>query len=217
MIVTKIEYQKKDPQRVSLFVDGRFFCGVSIDTLAKESLYEGMVLEIEDLNRITHTELYQRFLSRCVEYIARSPKTEFQMRKYLKELQFKKKGVWFAESLDIDWEKMFNDILSKLLEYRYIDDENYARLFVQSRVRVKPRGKSVLIGELLSKGVSREIAVKVCDEEIEDEYSLLLKTFKKKFGDRRFDRGDSKMVGFLLRKGFSWDLIESLENNDTEE
>ena len=41
MIVTKLEYQKRDPNRVNLYIDGKIFCGISDDTLAKESLYDG--------------------------------------------------------------------------------------------------------------------------------------------------------------------------------
>ena len=217
MIVSKLEYQKRDPNRVNLFIDGKFFCGISLDTLAKESLYERLAIEESTLNRILKMEITNRFFSRCLEYIARGPKTEYQMLKYLKELKFKKKGVWFKEDLDIEWEKLFNMIVEKLKKYKYIDDENFAHLFVTSRLRSKPRGRSVLIGELLSKGVSKDIAERVCDEELLDEYVVLKEAFKKKYKEREFDSKDSKMVNFLLRKGFSWDLIQRLKNDDSEE
>lgn len=217
MLITKLEYQKRDPKRVNLYVEGKFFCGISIDTLAKEALYEGLNIEKEVLDRIVKEDLKFRFFSRVLEYISKSPKTEFQIKKYLKELRFKKKNNWYKEGLEIDWEGIIDDIVLKLKELKYIDDENYARIFVQSRMRVKPRGKSVLISELISKGVSKDIAQMVCDEEIEDEYELLKRTFRKKYKGRRFDKNDSKMVGFLYRKGFSWDLIEKLSDDDSQE
>lgn len=217
MLITKLEYQKRDPKRVNLYVEGKFFCGISIDTLAKEALYEGLNIEKEVLDRIVKEDLKFRFFSRVLEYISKSPKTEFQIKKYLKELRFKKKNNWYKEGLEIDWESIIDDIVLKLKELKYIDDENYARIFVQSRMRVKPRGKSVLISELISKGVSKDIAQMVCDEEIEDEYELLKRTFRKKYKGRRFDKNDSKMVGFLYRRGFSWDLIEKLSDDDSQE
>ncbi len=217
MLITKLEYQKRDPKRVNLYVEGKFFCGISIDTLAKEALYEGLNIEKEVLDRIVKEDLKFRFFSRVLEYISKSPKTEFQIKKYLKELRFKKKNNWYKEGLEIDWEGIIDDIVLKLKELKYIDDENYARIFVQSRMRVKPRGKSVLISELISKGVSKDIAQMVCDEEIEDEYELLKRTFRKKYKGRRFDKNDSKMVGFLYRRGFSWDLIEKLSDDDSQE
>lgn len=217
MIVSKLEYQKRDPSRVNLFIDGKFFCGISLDTLAKESLYEGLEIEEGTLNDILKREITNRFLSRSMEYIARSPKTEFQMYKYLKELKFKKKGIWYKEDLDVNWDELFNTIVEKLKKYKYIDDENYARLFVSSRLKNKPRGKSVLIGELLSKGVNKDIAELVCNEEIEDEYELLKAAFEKRYRGKEFNYKDSKMINFLLRKGFSWDLIQRLKNDDSEE
>ncbi|PKN02710.1 hypothetical protein CVU76_01595 [Candidatus Dojkabacteria bacterium HGW-Dojkabacteria-1] len=217
MLITKLEYQKRDPNRVNLYLEGKFFCGISLDTLAKEALYEGLNIEEEVLDRIVKEELKARFLSRALEYISKSPKTEFQIKKYLKELKFKKKNIWYKEGIEIDWESMIDSIVLKLKELKYIDDENFARMFVQSRMRIKPRGKNVMISELISKGVSKDTAQMVCDEEVEDEYELLKKTFRKKYKGKKLDTKDSKMVGFLYRKGFSWDLIEKLSNDDTEE
>jgi len=217
MKVSKIEYQKRDPNRVNLFIDGKFFCGISLDTLAKESLYEGLEISENTLNEILEMEVTNRFLTRVMDYISKSPKTEFQILKYLKELKFKKKGTWFKEDLEINWEKLFNTIVEKLKKYKYIDDENFARLFVTSRLRNRPRGKSILIGELMSKGVSKDIAQKVCDEEVVDEYELLKNTFEKKYRGKKFDYKDTKMINFLLRKGFSWDLIQQFKQDDTTE
>ena len=215
MIVSKIEYQKRDPNRVNLYIDGDFFCGISLDTLASENLYEGLDISEEVLDRLLQRDLKSRFLTRVSEYLSHSPKTEFQVYRYLKNLKFKKKNNWFKEDINIDWEKFFDEIVGKLREYKYIDDENFARSFVQSRMRNKPRGRSVLIGELMAKGVSKEIAETVCGEEIVDELELLKSTFEKKYRGKNFDIKDSKMVSFLQRKGFSWDLIERFNRDDT--
>ncbi len=216
MVITKLEYQKRNSDRVNLYLDGKFFCGISIDVLTREFLYEGLEIEEDRLQRIVYDEIKGRFFSRVLEYISKSPKTKFQVYRYLKELQFKKKGVWYKEDMEIEWNNMFDSIVFKLEELKYINDEEYARLFVQSRLRGKPRGKSVLLSELVSKGIDREIAQMVCDEEVTDEYEVLKNLFEKKFKGRVFDGKDSKMISFLIRKGFSWDLIERFKN-DTEE
>lgn len=217
MRVTKIEYQKKDPNRVNLYIDEQFFCGISLDTLASENLYEGLDINQEVIDRILERDLKSRFLIRATEYLSHSPKTEYQVYKYLKELKFKKKGNWFKEGVDIDWEKLFNEIVEKLKEYKYIDDREFAKSFVSSRLRNKPRGKSVLISELISKGVSKDIATEVCNEYITDEIELVKKTFEKKYRNQNFDINNQKMVGYLLRKGFSWDLIEQFSQYEPEE
>lgn len=215
MRVTKVEYQKKDPNRVNLYIDEEFFCGISLDTLASENLYEGLDIDDTVIDRILEKDLRSRFFTRVVEYLSHSPKTEFQVNRYLKELKFKKKNIWFKEDISIDWDKLFEEILSKLKKYKYIDDEGYARSFVASRLRNKPRGKSVLISELISKGVNKEIAQTVCNEDVENEIDILKNAFEKKYRGKVFDIKDQKMVGFLLRKGFSWDLIEQFSKDES--
>ena len=181
MVITKIEYQKKDPERVNIYVDGEFFCGISLNVLAKENLYEGLTVDEQTLDRILKEDLESRFMNRAVEYLSHTIKTEFQVRQYLKNLKFKRKGVWFNEDIQLDWDLLFEQIIDSLKKYKYIDDEEFAHAFVQSRLNVKPRGKSVLISELLSKGVSKEIAQRVCDEEITDELEVLRNAFRKRF------------------------------------
>lgn len=217
MRVSKIEYQKKDPNRVNLYIDEQFFCGISLDTLASENLYEGLDIEQEVIDRILERDLKSRFLMRVTDYLSRSPKTEFQVLKYLKELKYKKRGSWFKEGVDIDWEKLFNEIVNKLKEYKYIDDREFAKSFVSSRLRNKPRGKSVLVSELISKGVSKDIAQEVCNENITDELDLIRKTFEKKYRNQTFDISNQKMIAYLFRKGFSWDLIEQFSQYEPEE
>ena len=203
MVITKIEYQKKDPERVNIYVDGKFFCGISIDTLALENLYEGLEVDDNLLDRILKEDLEKRFLNRAVEYLSHTIKTEFQVRQYLKNLKFKKKDVWFNENIQLDWDLLFEQIIDSLKKYKYIDDEEFAHAFVQSRLNVKPRGKSVLISELLSKGVNKEIAQRVCDQEITDELDVLRNAFRKRFKDEKFNIRNQKMVGYLLEKGLT--------------
>ena len=215
MRVTKIEYQKRDPNRVNIYIDESFFCGISLDTLASENLYEGLEIDDSVIESILQKDLRSRFLTRVMEYISRSPKTEFQIKRYLRELKFKKRDIWFKGDILIDWDEFFNEILKKLKEYKYIDDESFARSFVSSRLRNKPRGKSVLISELISKGVSKDIAEMVCNEDMGDELDILRKAFEKRFKEKKFDIKDQKMVGYLLRKGFSWDLIEQFNRDES--
>ena len=69
----------------------------------------------------------------------------------------------------------------------------------------------------MSKGVNKEIARKKVDELVEDEYEVLKRTYRKKFREENITIRDSKKIDFLKRKGFSWDLIEKLIKNESEE
>jgi regulatory protein len=217
VIITKLEQQKKSTSRLNLYIDNQFFAGISSNTLTKFNLYKGKEITQKELNEILHQELKQRFLDRAVNYLTRAPKTESRLRRYLNELKYKKRGQWYDEDIEINFEQIFNEIIDHLKDIKLLDDEKFAQLFVESRIKNKPRGKFVLVSELISKGVDKEIAKKVCDELIEDEYDILKRTFYKKYKSYNLDLSDSKKISYLQRKGFSYDLIKKFAESESEE
>ncbi|NLB12267.1 recombination regulator RecX, partial [Candidatus Dojkabacteria bacterium] len=61
MKVTKLVSQKRDPDRVNMYIDEEFFCGISLDGIAKFNIYLGKELEESDLEEILFEELKNRF------------------------------------------------------------------------------------------------------------------------------------------------------------
>lgn len=214
MKVTKLKTQKKDPSRVNMYIDEEFVCGVSLNCVAEFNLYPGKDITNEEVLQIQKKEIYNRFLSRAMGYLSRTIRTEYQIRRYLKDLSFKKKGLWYTDISKEEFEKTFNEIIEKIKSYGYIDDAKYAEQFILSRTKNKPRGKSILISELMSKGVSKEIAFEKVEEMVEDEYEVLDHLYRKKYKEEVLNRTDRKKINYLQRKGFSWDLIERYMNNE---
>ena len=214
MKVTKLVSQKRDPDRVNMYIDEEFFCGISLDGIAKFNIYLGKELEESDLEEILFEELKNRFFQRAINYISRAIKTEVQLKRYLRELSFKKKGKWFTDVSKESLEEIINDTAERLKEYNYLNDEVFAEEFLQSRMKNRPRGKSVLLSELISKGVNAELAKEKVEELVEDEYAILKRIYEKKYGDENMSIQDSKKIDFLRRKGFSWDLINEFLNNE---
>ncbi len=215
MKVTELSSQKRDSSRVNLHIDGEFFCGLSLDTVAQFNLYIGKEIEERELEGILQNELKARFFQRAMSYISRSIKTEFQLRRYLRTVSIKKKGVWYKDIDKDQLEDIFNEAVDKLKTYGYLDDEEFAHQFILSRIRNKPRGKSVLVLELISKGVDKQIAQKKVEELVEDEYEVLKRVYRKKYRGEKLSIGDNKKIDFLRRKGFEWDLIKQLMDNES--
>jgi regulatory protein len=214
MKVTKLVSQKRNPDRVNMYIDEEFFCGISLDGIAKFNIYLGKELEESDLEEILFEELKNRFFQRAIDYISRAIKTEVQLKRYLRELSFKKKGKWFTDVSKESLEEIINDTAERLKEYNYLNDEVFAEEFLQSRMKNRPRGKSVLLSELISKGVNAELAKEKVEELVEDEYVMLKRIYEKKYGNENMSIQDSKKIDFLRRKGFSWDLINEFLNNE---
>jgi regulatory protein len=217
VIITKLEQQKKNSSRYNLYIDNEFFAGISSKTLTKYNLYKEKKIGKQTLDEILINELKQRFQQRAENYLTRAIKTEFQVRRYLNDLKYKKKGKWFDESVDVNFDNIFDQIVERLKELQYINDQKFAELFVESRIRNKPRGKYVLVSELLKKGIDKEVAQKVCDELIEDEYEILKNTYYKRYKEERLEYDDRKKIQYLQRKGFSYDLIKQFIENESGE
>lgn len=217
MKISALSSQKKDSNRVSMFLDGEFACGLSLNSVAKYNLFVGKEIGRQEYEDILHTDLQERLFNRAINYLNRSIRSKSQIQTYLKSLLIKKKGKWFS-ILDTDQEiKIVEEVLCKLEEYSYINDREYAEQFILSRIKNKPRGKRVLLSELISKGVSKELAQEKLDELVGDEYGMLKQTYEKRFKDEILQKDDRKKIDFLLRKGFNWDLIERFINNEFEE
>lgn len=57
----------------------------------------------------------------------------------------------------------------------------------------------------------------MCNELIESEYEILRRSFEKRFRNQKFSIDNQQMVNYLLRKGYSWDLIVQFSKDDTTE
>ena len=55
-------------------------------------------------------------------------------------------------------------VVERLIEMGYLDDEAFARAWVASRDRARPRGETVLRRELRLKGIERDVVVAVLGE-----------------------------------------------------
>lgn len=106
-------------------------------------------------------------------------------------------------------------VIAKLYGMKILDDENFARYFIQNRNQIKGTSEKKLRIELRNKGVSDSIISDVLSEDefgekIRDDKVEIMKMIEKK---RRRGYDDAKLMQYLARQGFSYDLIrESLSS-----
>lgn len=214
MEISKFDSQKRNSNRVNMYIDGSFFCGISLDVLTKFNLYVGKILTADDLESILETDLEVQLFNRACAYLARCPRSRKEIERYLFRTILKKKTVWYSD-MDSDLRnRVISKVVANLEKYGYVDDQKYAEQYISSRLNGKPSGKAVLISELLTKGIPKDIVVSKVDELVDDEYSLLKKVYEKKYHGEHMSYNDSKKISFLYRKGFSWDLIEQFINDE---
>jgi regulatory protein len=114
-------------------------------------------------------------------------------------------------------------VLDRLQEVGLINDEAYARAFVTSRQRSRPRGSRALSSELWAKGIAPELIEKVLVEatETEDPIEAARRAVAPKLrqlAGKPNEEVRRKIEQFLLRRGFSYetarDVLRDLSDAD---
>lgn len=202
--ITRIKSQKNQ-KRVNIYLDGKFAFGLPAETLVKAGLEVGQELTEKQIEDLIFKNEFQKLLDKTLRLISFRPRSEKEIKNYLKKNFPKRKTV--VPSLGRKFEE---EILSKLKNLGYIDDEKFTQWWLEQRAAFRPRGKFALRAELGQKGISREIIQEVVEEI--DEVSLAQKAAAKKMkaykklSPREFRR---KMSAFLSRQGFSWEVIKT--------
>jgi regulatory protein len=112
-------------------------------------------------------------------------------------------------------ERALETALSDLERVGLVDDGKFARLFLESRVRRRPRSYSVLRAELRSRGVPVEIVESAIEEqrlEVSEEAlaRLALGHRAERMSATSPERARARAGRFLASKGFSRSIIEEL-------
>lgn len=104
-------------------------------------------------------------------------------------------------------EEMVSGLVPQLREEGFLDDDRVAREHIQNRKRNKPRGKKKLVAELMSKGLDKNQARTLVDEEVssEDERKMAREYCEKNKGLSR-----QKLARRLSSRGFPSHLIHDL-------
>ncbi len=191
--ITGITPQVKDKTRCNIEIDGRFYCGMKLETVIANRLKAGMTVTAEQLSAMQLESEKQTAFDKALNSITSSMKTEKEVRDYLR-----KKGYL---------QDVSDYVVEKMKGYGFLDDAAYSAAYVQSAG--KRKGRRLIAMELRQKGVSEEEieeALGTLTGETESAKSLLEKYLRGKEPDRNNLR---KGYSYLLGKGFDHDTARA--------
>lgn len=143
----------------------------------------------------------ERTLHRAVRLLAAKPRSIRELRERLLEKEWTNSAI-------------VDEILEKLKEYKYVDDEQFAKSFASSKLRQKPVGKRRLKESLSQKKLEKETVEKAIEKVYEatpeDEViEIAIKKRLRQKGKPETREDSKKFYDYLMRQGFSYDLISS--------
>lgn len=196
MKITDIKQQEKRKDRYSIFIDGKYSFALSESELLSIGLKLNQELSKQELDKLKDQAVIDKGIYRVLELIARRPRSRWEVEDYLKRKKYDPEEI--------------KKITDSIDEKGYINDEDFARRWVESRRLLKPMSNKKLRLELRQKRLSDEIIQKVLDQDETDEIDALKELIEKKRRQSRY-QDEQKLIAYLARQGFNYgDIKEAL-------
>ncbi|MBR0372325.1 RecX family transcriptional regulator [Candidatus Saccharibacteria bacterium] len=236
--ITDIRQAVRNENRVNVFVNDKYAFSLDIAQVVDLGVKVGRVISAEELADFKEASEFGKAYQRALEWVLIRPRSIQELKDYLKRRQARgeaedKKQEWklerevtemVARGEEVNAKRLekrilklkekpkydFSElIIERLVERGYVDDFKFAEYYVQNRFVKKGISQKRLKMELYKKGISEEIIEQVLGERNEEEE--ILKIIAKK----RAKYDNEKLVGYLCRQGFSYDLARNLVEKTT--
>lgn len=200
-VITKIEVQKKNQERVNIYVDEKFFMAIYKELVFTFNLKKGDNIEEDNLRQILNDEMFLKGKNKALNILSKSSQSEKKIREKLVE--------------DFE-EDVIDRVIEFLKKYNFINDDELASKIVNTNVNLNKYGKNKIKQNLYNKGIEKSAideAISNIDQDSEYENALYL-------AEKRYARvknedpkkAYSKIANHLAYKGFNYDIIKRVLN-----
>ncbi len=216
MKITDISLQARDNNRVNVSVDGVYSFSLDIAQVTDLNLKVGHELSDRELEELQEESQFGKLYMRALEYCLRRPHSVKEVKDYLwrKTQPTLRKSQTGMNNPVVYSERVASRVLRKLQQKTYVNDEAFARWWVENRQLSKGVSRRKLTAELRSKGIHADIIAQTLEKTDRTDEQELRKVIAKKH--RRYAGDRQKFVQYLVRQGFSYDDVVSTLN-DVEE
>jgi regulatory protein len=208
--VTGLKLQVRDKDRVNVHVDGKYRFSLDITQVAELGIKTGAEFTEEELVELENESQFGKLYTRSLEYVLIRPRSHRELRDYLyrKTRDTRTKTGEIRKGVSIE---LTERVFQRLFDKGYLNEEKFARFWVENRNVRKGSSLRKLQSELQAKGIASDIIQLVLSESERTDSEELKKIIAKKA--RRYD-DEQKLMAYLARQGFRYDDIkEALEDS----
>lgn len=197
-VITKIEIQKKNKERVNLFLDNEYAFSISTELVYKEGLRVNLNVDIEKLKDLAEKEEMLRCKNSAIRIIERNYKTEKEVRNKLIEKGYNENAI--------------NNAIDFLQKYNFLNDNTYTKMYVKDKLN--SQGSNKIKYTLMKKGISKEmIEEELQNIDRDDEKKVAMELAQKKLSSIKKSENDKykisgKLYRFLTSKGYNYDIVK---------
>lgn len=190
--ITAITAQKKNPNRVNIYLDGEFAFALARITAAWLKI--GDILNDEKIASLQAEDSKERALQQALLFLSYRARSEKEIRQNLLKHEYS--------------EDVIEITLQRLRDTGLANDNDFARAWVENRNTFRPRSRRALTMELRQKGLDEE-TVKSAVSDV-DESALAYDTARKRasrFQGLEWSEFRKKLSEYLARRGFPYSVI----------
>lgn len=200
--ITAIEPQKRNPQRVNIYLDGEFAFGLT--RLVAAWLRVGDELNAEKIASLQEADAREQALQYALRLLAYRPRSQAEVRQRLEQRGWN--------------ERTIEETLERLRQNGLLNDAAFAHSWVENRHTFRPRGRRLLIQELRQKGLDEQTIQDALSDTDEEEAAYTAARTRaqrlKGLEPRLFYR---RLTAYLVRRGFSYETAGTIARRLWEE
>ena len=221
LVITGLKQGVKNPNRVNVFVNSKYEFSLDVTQVVDFKIKAGMEISPEQLLEFKKASEFGKLYQRALEWVLVRPRSMRETRDYLaRKVRMSSSGRSSCPSLrgsslrprsdcgclSEDISDLPDKIITRLSSHGHLNDFEFAKWYVENRFVKKGVSQKRLKMELMKKGVSLEIVDEVLNGSERNDKDEILKIIAKK----RAKYDDEKLIAYLCRQGFSYQLVQDL-------
>lgn len=195
MIITKVDKQRNNEKRYSIYIDDKFSFGLSEEDLIYFNIKQYQEITEQRYNYIMEYVIYTKAKDKAYRFLGYKSRTEKELKEKLMQ--------------ELYPEEIIERIIELFKRYNYINDETYAKGHINNRIKFKPMSKKMMRYELIKKGVDNEIIDNTLEKCTINEINMAVELLHKKLKNKKYiDRKEKERAyNYLLRRGFDYNTV----------
>ena len=226
-VITNLKQGVKNPNRVNVFVNSKYALSLDVAQVVDLGVKVGLEISEDGLVELKKASEYGKLYQRTLEWVLVRPRSVRETRDYLqRKLKNTFRGPYAtneernervspvttgaSERVREEYSAFSDKIIIRLIRKGYLDDEKFAEWYVENRFVKKGVSRKRLRMELMKKGVDKGIIDEVLGGRDDEE------EIRKMAARKRAKYTQEKLIAYLCRQGFSYDLVRRvvLEEED---
>lgn len=188
-VITRLAYQKKDKERVNVYLDGEY--AFAVTELVAAGLHRGQQLGDAEIEALKDEDTRNKAYNLAIRYLGYRPRSRYEVEQHLRKKEYAPDVI--------------AEVIAKLETRTYLDDRAFAAYWVENRSQFRQKGVRALRYELRQKGIDSAIIEETTNEMNEEELAWEAIQPKLRSWNRlEHPAFEKKVMGYLSRRGFGY-------------